>query len=159
MQEIHERVVVSSEVSCRSGSDSLAVVHACKHPCHQRGVGYSGNLQKTHTNYLVLVRGNDLFLNIIDPQVPLFPDALFAAFLSFAREKWDAGLQLLIHCNRGNSRAPSLGLVFLAKHVGAVPNGSFAEARREFVKRFPNYAPGKGIETYLATKWQALDVY
>jgi hypothetical protein len=159
MQEIRERVFVSSEIACRSGSGSIAVVHACKSPCHQRGVGYTGNLPKTHTNYLTLVRGNDLFLNIIDPPIPLFPDELFAVFLSFAREKWDAGLQLLIHCNRGESRAPSLGLVFLAKHVRAVPNRSYAEARREFVKRFSNYAPGKGIETYLTTKWQDLDVY
>jgi predicted protein tyrosine phosphatase len=159
MQEIHERVLVLSEVACRSGSDSLAVVHACKSPCHQRGVGYTGNLQKTHPNYLTLTRGNDLFLNIIDPPIPLFPDELFAVFLSFAREKWDAGLQLLIHCNKGESRAPSLGLVFLAKHIRALPNGSYAEAKREFVKRFPNYTPGKGIETYLTNKWQALDAY
>jgi predicted protein tyrosine phosphatase len=106
-----------------------------------------------------LIRGNELFLNIIDPPIPLFPDELFAVFLSFAKEKWDAGLQLLIHCNKGESRAPSLGLVFLAKHVRAVPNGSYSEARGEFVKRFPNYAPGKGIETYLSTKWQELDAY
>jgi predicted protein tyrosine phosphatase len=159
MQEIHERVLVSSEIACRSGSDSLAVIHACKSPCHQRELGYAGSLPKTHPNYLTVVRGNELFLNIIDPPIPLFPDELFAVFLSFAREKWDAGLRLLIHCNKGESRAPSLGLVFLAKHIRVLPNGSYAEARREFVKRFPNYAPGRGIETYLTTKWQDLDAY
>jgi hypothetical protein len=159
MQEIYQRVIVSSVNACCSGSESRAVVHACKSPCHQREVGYTGSLPKTHPKYLKVIRGNELFLNIIDPPKPLFPDELFAVFMSFAREKWDTGLELLIHCNRGESRAPSLGLVFLAKHVRAVPNGSYAEARRDFAKLFPNYAPGLGIETYLTTNWQALDAY
>jgi hypothetical protein len=54
VQEIHERVIVTNDMSCTNGSDELAVVHACKSPCHQRAVGYRGNLQKTHPNYLVL---------------------------------------------------------------------------------------------------------
>lgn len=159
MREIHERVIVASETACCSGDETRAVVHACKSPCHQRELDYKGSLPKTHPNYLTLIRGNELFLNIIDPPKPLFPDELFAVFMAFAREKWDAGLQLLIHCNKGESRAPSLGLVFLAKHVHAVPNGSYAEARSEFVKLFPSYAPGRGIETYLTDRWQALDAY
>ncbi len=50
-----------------------AIIHACKSPCHQGAVGYIGNLDRTHPNYLVLESGSDLFLNMIDP--PAVSDA------------------------------------------------------------------------------------
>ena len=53
MQEVHERVIVTNELSCTNGTDELVVVHACKSPCHQRIVGYRGSLPKTHPNYLL----------------------------------------------------------------------------------------------------------
>jgi predicted protein tyrosine phosphatase len=89
--------------------------------------------------------------------VPLFPNELFAAFLPFAREMWDSGKQLLIHCNQGESRAPSLALIFLAKHLQAVSNESYAMARTDFNQVFPHYMPGRGIETYLTNNWRVLD--
>jgi len=52
---------------------------------------------------------------MIDPPEPLFMMPIFTEFLKFAKDKWDSGKKLLIHCNRGESRAPSLALLFLAK--------------------------------------------
>ena len=46
MQEVYERVFVTDATSCLSGSDGVAVVHACKSPCHQRAVGYTGKIPK-----------------------------------------------------------------------------------------------------------------
>ena len=159
MASIHERVMVGNESACRTGGDGFWVVHACKSPCHQRAVGYRGSLPKDHPNYLWLRQGADLYLNMIDPPVPLFPDELFQVFLPFGREAWDSGGTLIIHCNQGESRAPSLAMIFLAKDVGSLPNDSFDVARREFVQRFPGYAPGRGIEKYLTSNWKALDAF
>ena len=156
---IHERVLVGSESACRTGGDGFWVVRACKSPCHQRAVGYRGNLPKDHPNYLWLRQEADLYLNIIDPPAPLFPDELFQTFLPFAREAWDSDGTLIVHCNQGESRAPSLSMIFLAKHVGSLPNDSFEEARREFMKIFPGYAPGGGIAKYLAANWKTLDAF
>lgn len=156
MQEIHERVFVTNDLSCTSGNDDLAVVHACKSPCHQVAVGYSGKLPNTHPNYLVLERGNDLFLNIIDPPVPLFMPALFTVFLEFADKHWGQGRKLLIHCNQGESRAPSLAMLFLAKGISTIADTSYAAARAEFEKLYPRYNPGKGIETYFSKNWDFL---
>lgn len=88
VQEVHERVFVANEMSCTSGSEDLAVVHACKSPCHKRAVGYKGKLSNTHPNYLVLEQETNLYLNIIDPPVPLFKPPLFSNFLSFASKHW-----------------------------------------------------------------------
>jgi hypothetical protein len=157
MKTIYERVVVASGIDCRRGDDKIAVVHACKSPCHQRAVGYSGNLPNSHHYYLWLRDESDLYLNIIDPPVPLFPDELFVQFLSFAREIWDSEKTLFIHCNLGESRAPSLALIFLAKHLQVISNDNFESARKEFLQLFPHYLPGRGIETYLTNNWKEID--
>ena len=156
MQEIYERVFVTDAMSCRAGTDDVAVVHACKSPCHQEAVGYKGKLPDTHPNYLVLDRGSDLYLNIIDPPVPLFKPALFSNFLHFAKKHWDDGKELVIHCNQGESRAPSLALLFLARELAVIDDSSYSSARGEFQKLYPMYQPGKGIQTYFTQNWAKL---
>jgi len=157
MFEVHEGVYVGSEASCRNGTADLAVVHACKTPCHQRAVGYAGSLPNTHQHYLVMRRSFDLFLNMIDPPLPLFKLPLFTEFLLFAAEHWDVGRPLAIHCNQGESRAPSLALVFLAKHLRVLPDDSFAGAADAFRIRYPAYRPGVGIQRFLADNWTGLN--
>ena len=66
----------------------------------------------------MLEEANDLYLNIIDPPGPLFMPPLFTSFLEFAVRNWEEGKNILIHCNQGESRAPSMGLLFLAS-IGA----------------------------------------
>jgi len=156
VQEIYERVIVTNDLSCTRGNDEVAVIHACKSPCHQGAVGYRGKLPSTHPNYLVLEQEYDLFLNIIDPPVPLFMPPLFTEFLAFANKHWSQGRKLLIHCNQGESRAPSLAMLFLAKGVFAIPDTSYEVARSEFEKLYPRYNPGKGIETYFSKNWTQL---
>jgi predicted protein tyrosine phosphatase len=156
MQEIHERVIIANDLSCTKGNVNLAIVHACKSPCHQNAVGYRGKLLETHPNYLVLEQENDLFLNIIDPLQPLFMPPLFVAFLGFANKHWGQGKKLLIHCNQGESRAPSLAMLFLAKGISAIPDSSYEAARVEFEKLYPRYNPGRGIETYFSNNWAVL---
>lgn len=156
MQEVHDRLIVANEISCTKGSNECAIVHACKSPCHQRAVGYRGNLQNTHPNYLVLEEQYDLYLNIIDPPVPLFMPLLFIRFMNFSTKHWNEGRKLLIHCNQGESRAPSLALLFMAKSLSAISNNSYYDARSDFEKIYPNYKPGKGIEIYFAKHWNSL---
>jgi len=156
VQEIHERIIVANDLSCIKGNETVAVVHACKSPCHQNAVGYRGNLANTHQNYLVLEQEHDLYLNIIDPPVPLFKPQLFSAFLEFSNKHWRQGRKLLIHCNQGESRAPSLAMLFLAKGISVIPSSSYAEARSAFERLYPRYNPGKGIETYFSRNWAEL---
>lgn len=153
MVEVHARLFVGTEADCRRGDDEWAVVHACKIPCHQRAVGYRGSLSRAHPHYLVLESAHDLYLNIIDPPQPLFMRPLFTEFMRFAANHWDAGQNLLIHCNLGESRAPSLALLFLAKHIHQLEDSSFDAARQGFLRIFPHYMPGRGIQTYLRQHW------
>jgi hypothetical protein len=156
MTAVFERIYVGGETSCRGSDASTSVVHACKTPCHQRAIGYRGALPSDHPHYLVLRRGDELFLNMIDPPAPLFKLALFEAFMTFAKERYDAGATLLIHCNLGISRSPSLALLFLAKHLRAISSESFEAARADFLRLYPCYQPAMGIRQFLEENWGAI---
>jgi hypothetical protein len=143
-----------SGCSHKPSDTSLAIVHACKEPCHRCAAGYTQkSLPADHPHYLFLVRGNHLYLNLIDPPVPLFKRESFTAFFAFV----DAQIKhrpVHIHCNKGESRAPSLTLLYRAKR-GLLPDESYDAARAAFEVDNP-YKPGKGIETYLRENWHDL---
>lgn len=153
MIQVAERLFVGNDRDCRPDPNRLTV-HACK-TCHQRGVGYQGSLPKEHPNYLAMERPGELFLNLIDPPVPMFQTESFRIFLDYARRHYDDGDPVLIHCNQGESRAPSLALLFMAKALRTIPDDSYAAARRAFERLYP-YKPGKGIETFLTDKWDTI---
>ena len=133
------------------------VDHACKHPCHARAVKYAGTLPKTHPNYLWVEKGIHLALNMIDPDEPLFVPETFVKAMDFIDAARHAG-PVLVHCNQGLSRAPSIALVYLAKRTSWIGDvhRSFEEARDAFSQRWPWYAPGRGLVKFLTVMWPHL---
>lgn len=157
MKEVSEDLFVGDEADCRA-SGEMAVVHACKTPCHQDAVGYRGSLPQDHEEYLVSSQGSDLYLNIVDMDSlekeytePILNDAL-----DFIEEKISNN-QVLIHCNQGRSRSPGIALLFLAKRRGDITASSYREAKKEFQELYPNYRPGRGIDSYLRKHWQEIE--
>ena len=157
MKKICENLFIGSLDDCVEGDSNLSVVHACKTPCHQNKIGYTGNLPKNHGHYLYFRDEYNLYLNIIDPPIPLFQKKTFDIFFEFMAMKASFGDNVLIHCNQGKSRAPSLGLLFMARVFwDSLRGNSYAESRKDFEKIYPEYNPGKGIETYLTENWEKL---
>ena len=153
MIEVYPNLYVGTDSDCFFDiRDDWVVVHACKSPCHQRAVGYHGNLSPAHPNYLILERGSHLFLNIIDSNTPLFKLLLFNSALNFI-DRYLPTRKVLIHCNNGKSRAPSLALLYLAKHARVINSESYATAAKDFRAMFPSYQPGQGIQIYLSEHW------
>jgi len=154
--EVSPGLFVGDEATCRTGTARAAVVHACKFPCHARAVGYRAKDKiAEHPEYLAAIRGDDLYLNLIDPPVPLFKPASFHTFLG-----WMMGRRpdqaVLIHCNRGESRAPSLAMLWMATQ-GLLPRDSYVLAGGVFLTtHYPRYEPGEGIRTFLEQHWTAL---
>jgi len=157
MFEVYPNLFVGNESDCfYHEKEHWAVIHACKSPCHQRILCYTGSLPENHPNYLVYENGNHLFLNIIDPPAPLFKTQLFTQSLDFISNRISER-KVLIHCNNGLSRAPSIALLFLAKRFQAISNENFMLAATDFKKLYPYYQPGRGIVCYLAQNWQVFD--
>lgn len=157
MREVADGIHVGTEADCfREQRDGWAVVHACKHPCHVAAVGYHDSLPSDHPDYLLREEDGHLYMNLIDPERPLFQAESFLGFRDFACRYRDDGSELLIHCNQGRSRAPSLALLFLAKDRDRLTSNSFKAARREYRKLDSHYAPGAGIQTFLRNNWSEL---
>lgn len=142
------------DLDCCGTHEDWAVVHACKDPCHRKAVAYAGKIETTHPHYLSLEKPHHLYLNLIDPPFPLFKLESFSLFFDFV-DREIAARPVLIHCNQGQSRAPSLVLLYMAKRLGLLPDESYKAARDVFEKKFL-YTPGKGMETFLHENWASL---
>ena len=160
MIEVHPRLFVGDQSTCTRGFNSFAVVHACKSPCHQQAVGYRVALPHDDRYYLALEDVYDLYLNLIDPPTPLFRVESFRHFRDFATSTYVDGQQrLLIHCNRGESRAPCLAMLFMAKDLHVLPDDSYEAAVEAFAPvaaTLPRYQPGQGIAQFMAEHWDEL---
>jgi len=80
---------------------------------------------------------------------------LFERSLGFI-EKHIKIRKVLIHCNLGNSRSPSLALLYMAKRAKVIWDESYPAAVQDFRPVFPGYHPGLGIQIYLSRNWSQL---
>ena len=157
--ELHEKLFIGNEVDCfYEERPNWSVVHACKHPCHRNALGYSGNLSNRHPNYLIFEKGSHLFLNMVDMNKSLshfYTEPIVIKVLDFIEKRIKEN-NVLIHCNQGLSRAPSLALLYLAKRKGVIDNNSYQRAKDDLKKLYAVYTPGNGIYVYLTKHWNDL---
>lgn len=146
------------------------ILHCAKDPCWVQAVR-ARTLPKDHPEYLSAEREGGLYLNMIDPPLPLFQVPMFTQALDWLDRFVVPAGELLIHCNLGASRAPTMALLWLAKRAFArsdgrlspIPATSFAEARVAFAPMYDrgmgdaNYAPGAGLVTFLTDRWGEIE--
>jgi len=153
---VFSNVMIGGTDDCMNGHGAVSVVHACKHPCHQRVLQYKGSLPPSHPNYLFFRRDQDLYLNIIDPDTPLFKLETFQIFLEFAMEQEGVhNRSLLIHCNSAQSRAPSLAMIYW-KHIEGLEGREYDFVKQGFLQIYPDFDPGAGIEAFMIANWEEL---
>ena len=158
MKGVSKGLFVGTESDCKnSTSGEWAVVHACKAPCHTNALGYRGSLRDTDPNYLFFEKGNHLYLNLVDMDrefLPKFANPIMKAAMVFI-ERHLADKSVLIHCNLGLSRSPSIAMIYLAR-MGVICSASLQEAIAEFRLLYPLINPGKGISLYMERNWSEL---
>jgi predicted protein tyrosine phosphatase len=132
-----------------------AVVHACKEPHHRTMLGYTGRgAPKDSPEYLFAERGNRLALNIVDaPSSIFFDKGMIDKALSFIEQKLGEGLKVLVHCNEGRSRSPSIVLLYLIKH-SIIKGDTLEDCEAEFLKVYPEYMPGTGMRGFVKEHWE-----
>jgi len=133
------------------GKEGWAVVHACKEPYHREALGYSGQgAPKDHKEYLIARRGDRLCLNLVDVSDPQYVrKEIIDAAIAFIREQLDAGKNVLVHCNQGHSRGPTIGMLWAAPHLPF----SFEQAVEAFRERYPDYQPAGGMLGFAIEHW------
>ena len=159
MQKKISRSLYVGKVEDLEGLDRTewAVVHANKNPGHANALGYTGSLSQDHPHYLYYEKEKDLYLNLVDmkmPFLPRFTDPIFKTSFRFIFDQRKEN-KVLICCNKGESRSPSIGLAYMAA-AGELSNyKTYEGAVEEFKeKHYPDYNPGNGISSYLRDNWQ-----
>ena len=134
--------------------EGWAVVHAAKEPFHRMALGYVGRgAPKDHPEYLWAERGNRLALNMVDaPKVEFFDKRMIDKAIEFIGRKLGVGHRVLVHCNKGESRSPSLCLLYLIS-AGVLKGSSLQEYMTEFCRIYPNYNPFDGILGFIQEHW------
>ena len=156
MIEIFNNVFVGSEQDYYTIQNELnwAILHCCKNPFHCQFVGYRGSLSPKHPDYAIKRIKNEMALNLVDmdrfsANYLDFNKEMFETAFSFLDEYRNNGYKLLIHCNQGESRGPTLGMLYVAR-LGAFNYVDFDSTVKAFCTAYPFYNPKSNI--YLTTK-------
>jgi predicted protein tyrosine phosphatase len=157
MTEIFPNLFVGNEGAFEyqvKGREGWAVVHACKDPYHRKLLGYTTPGAPKGPEYLVAVRGDRLYLNLVDVKDTAFVHVeLIEKAIAFIHEKLTAGKKVLVHCNQGESRGPGIAFLYLLRHTAVLPKASLADALGVFQRMYPAFHPGPGIAGYIAAHW------
>lgn len=136
-----------------------AFVHATQ-SIHYKIFGWNRIINKpnkNHPNYIYYEKDNRISLNWVDGAAHLYNWSgieTFNKILNFI-ERWSSQRKILIHCDQGLSRSPTLGLLYLAKRLKSIKHDCYTNAKHDFVKIYPNYLPG-GIGDYVSQYWDQI---
>lgn len=99
---------------------------------------------------MIAHRPGRLILNLIDAADPKYiPKKIVDAALSYIHTALGDNQLVLVHCNQGESRGPSIGLLYLVKYTDVLPKNSSDAAVREFRKLYPKYNPALGMRGFI----------
>ncbi|MBG7614655.1 dual specificity protein phosphatase family protein [Brevundimonas sp. BAL450] len=156
MIEVFPNLYVGSEHDERQtrGAPGWFIIHACKEPYHRQALGYSGRAaSKDHPEYLIAHRPGRLILNLVDvDNVNYIGAELVDAALAAIHER--IGLdKVLVHCNQGASRSPTIAFLYMVKHTDSFRGLTLEAALAAFKGLYPHYSPARGMADYVRINW------
>ncbi|MEA3588160.1 dual specificity protein phosphatase family protein [Pseudidiomarina sp. 1APP75-27a] len=157
MIEVHPNLFVGNEAdaSISLRESDWYIIHACKEPFHRQALGYSGRAApKNHPEYLIARRDGRLVLNLVDVPDPAYiakeiMDAAVEAIAENISQK-----KVLVHCNQGMSRSPTIALLYLLKHTNQLNSGSLRNILASFKAKYPAYNPAGGVAGFVERYWR-----
>lgn len=120
MLEVHSGLFVGDEADERHarGEPGWFFVHACKEPYHRQALGYTGRAaSKDDPEYLIARRDGRLILNLVDvADVNYVAPEIIDTALDVIHAQLNS-TKVLLHCNQGQSRSPSIALLYLSRYT------------------------------------------
>lgn len=134
-----------------------AILRCCKDGPygHRAMLGYKTLAAPKDDHYYFVKKGDEMALNLIDADDPGYiPKPAIEAGLDFIDTQIRKGNKVLVHCNHGHSRGPTMAMMYMRK-VGQVSN-RFGQAMKEFHSLYNKFNPNRGMLTYMRTHWDSL---
>lgn len=166
MYQIVDRLYVGTADEVPFAQQNMfSILGACKEPLHRqhaklRGTdieGYLGRaMPKDEPEYLYAEREHALYCNLIDAPDPKYiSDEIINKALDFIDVELAQERNVLIACNKAESRSPSIALMYMIKLRYFCRLWSFDEVYDEFKRMvYPHYNPGKGMAQYVKKFWE-----
>lgn len=151
MQELYPNLYVG-DIGDYDRSQHRAIVSATK-TVHKELVISRG---KGDPDYIAVFKPYHAILNWVDGPADLYDwsgPGLFSQVNDFIEENLKLG-DVLVHCNAGLSRSPTVCMTFMAKRLG-MGKGLFDQAVGEFEAIYPQWQPG-GILDFVAAHWKEI---
>ena len=156
MIEVSPNLHVGSQLDEQTirGHDGWFLIHACKEPYHRDALRYTGRgAPRGHPEYLIARRLGRLILNLIDADnASYIPREIIDAALEAIVENIGSR-KVLVHCNQGQSRSPTIAFLYLAKSTPAFSGQDLGDALAQFQKLYPPYAPARGMADFVRKNW------
>jgi protein-tyrosine phosphatase len=150
LKEVYKGLYVGGDESVSEARKrGMSVIHACKDGdfSHRALLKYESMAAPKGHEYLIAKRPGNLYLNLIDADEPDFvPDVVINEALNFIKESLGKDKSVLIHCNHGLSRSPTIAFLYLYS-AGKLPS-EYHRAIRAFRQFYPQYDPSTGLELY-----------
>lgn len=146
-------VMVHEGLFVGPGSDTYgfqgSILHCAKEPWYVEAREKTGCLQICPN--AILIHYNEMALNLVDAvDKKYFPDEAINVGLRFITERFADGDPVLVHCNMGVSRSPSIAFLWMFEH--GFLDDDFRYALPQFKKLYPAYQPGNGVWHYLKSR-------
>ena len=143
----------------KTKNQEWAIVHATQ-TIHYQIFKWNRTTNKpdrNHPNYIYYEKDDRVSLNWVDGAAYLYNRSGVETFIKILNfiDKWIPQKNILIHCDQGQSRSPTLGLLYLAKRAKTISNESFLAAQKEFIQYYRYYLPS-GIGEYVEKNWNKI---
>ncbi len=120
---------------------------------HQSVVGWQGRGCNPSSPYYLFKKEDDaIYLNMIDGDNPKYVnDEMINPALDFIHQHIKNGSEVFIYCSLGESRSPSIALMYLLENKLIERNESTIQLfKKDF---YPNYQPKMGNLLYIKNRW------
>lgn len=139
--------------------DTVSFLFCAKNPFHKEIVGYEKKCEKEHPEYLVAYRPNQhlMALNMVDAPTPeYFSDKMVLAGLEFIDKELAKGREVVVVCNKGESRSTTMCLMYMMKDGAFDFQMTHSQVFMEFSKVAKTWNPRNGILQYCIEYWNKL---
>lgn len=158
MEAIIEGIYVGSDVDVPKAKErGYAILAACKEGPngHRAMLGYHTLGAPKGKDYLYARKGDWMALNLLDVEDPqMIPDKVITAGIAFIAEMMNEKKKILVHCNAGHSRGPTMAMLYL-RSVGELPQ-PFNRAKHIFKTLYHPLSMGHGMEFHARDMWDTL---